>query len=74
MKKVITLVLMLALSTGTFAHKTRKAHKHPGKHRVTTTTRQTKLNVNRAGHLNNGDNGDRNSNRGKGDANNRRGR
>ena len=72
---LITAFALLLVSTGANAQSANGRMHGRGHGRTTTTTTTTnkkvKQDVNRAGHMNNGDNGDKNNNRGKGDKNNR---
>ena len=77
-KTIIAALTFVMLGSAAIAQTPATNRTHSSGHRngqstttTTTTDKQTKRDMNRGGHLNNGDNGDKNNSRGRGDKNNR---
>jgi Ni/Co efflux regulator RcnB len=75
MKRIIIIALALVMLGSSAVAQSASGKMHgKGHHKMKTTTttdKKVKRDMNRGGHMNNGDNGDMNNNRGKGDKNNR---
>lgn len=77
MKQMISMILASVMLAGTATAQSANGRIHgrgPNKIKSHTahsvTDKKTKRDINRGGHMNNGDNGDKHNDRGKGDKNN----